>query len=151
MRQGTSGLVPARHGSSPTVMVFLLALSTLAGESTLVSKLRGPSITDTMQHAPPMGYYEALIDPHRLADHGEHRSTAAWLAAIWWRTNRNRPGDGDISALANAAQPGYTLERKGLPHQSLRVPNAGDRTGKTERNLPDLGIRFLEHHGLWRK
>ena len=80
MRQGTSRLVPVRHGSSPTVMVFLLALSTLAGESTVVSKLRGPSITNPTQHAPPLGYYEALIDPHRLAvTENTIQPPAGWL------------------------------------------------------------------------
>ncbi len=151
MRQGTSRLVPDRHGSSPAVMVFLLALSTLAGESTLVSKLRGPSIANPTQHAPPLGYYEALIDPPRLAvAENTIQPPPGWLPFSGEPTG-NRPGNGDLPALANAAQSGYPLEWKGLPHQSARLPNAGDRTGKTERNLPDSGIRFLEHDGLWRE
>jgi GDSL-like Lipase/Acylhydrolase family len=61
-------------------MVFLLALSALAGESTLVSKLRGPLITNPTQHAPPVGYYEALIDPHRLAvTENTTQPPAGWL------------------------------------------------------------------------
>jgi hypothetical protein len=66
MRQGTSRLVSVRHGSSPAAMVCLLALASLAGESTLVSKLRGPSIANLTRQEPPLGYYEALIDPPRL-------------------------------------------------------------------------------------
>jgi hypothetical protein len=66
MRPGMSRLVLDRHGSSPAVMIILLALSALAGESTLVSKLRGPSVADQTRQAPPLGYYEALIDPPRL-------------------------------------------------------------------------------------
>jgi hypothetical protein len=66
MRQGTSRLDSDRHGSSPAVMVFLLALANLAGESVIVSKLRGPSIAIQARQAPPPGYYEALIDPPRL-------------------------------------------------------------------------------------
>jgi len=47
-------------------MVFLLALASLAGESTVVAKLRGPSTANQARQAPPLGYYEALLDPPRL-------------------------------------------------------------------------------------
>jgi GDSL-like Lipase/Acylhydrolase family len=79
MRQGTLRLVLDGHGSSPAVMVFLLALASLAGESTVVSKLRGTSNANRSRQAPPLGYYEALLDPARLVVAESTMPPPGWL------------------------------------------------------------------------
>jgi hypothetical protein len=79
MRQGTLRRVADRYGSSPAVTVFLLALASLAGESTVVSKLRGPSIANSARQATPLGYYEALIDPPRLVATESTIPPPGWL------------------------------------------------------------------------
>ena len=43
-------------------MVFLLAIAGLAGDSALVSTLRGFSVANEARQAPTLGYYEGLIN-----------------------------------------------------------------------------------------
>ena len=62
MPRGISRLLRNRPGSAPAVMVFLLAIAGLAGDSALVSTLRGFSIANEARQAPTLGYYEGLIN-----------------------------------------------------------------------------------------
>jgi hypothetical protein len=51
-----------RQGSAPIAMVVLLVIGGAAGDSALVSTLRGFSIDDEDSHPRTLGYYEALLD-----------------------------------------------------------------------------------------
>jgi GDSL-like Lipase/Acylhydrolase family len=60
--RGISRILRNRPGSAPALMVFLLAIAGLAGDTALVSTLRGFSIANEARHAPTLGYYEGLIN-----------------------------------------------------------------------------------------
>ena len=62
MPRGISRVLRNRPGSAPALLVFLLATAGLAGDTALVSTLRGFSIANEARHAPTLGYYEGLIN-----------------------------------------------------------------------------------------
>jgi hypothetical protein len=55
-----------RPGSSPALMVLLLALAGVAGDSALVGTLRGFTVGNETRPTPMLGYYEGLINPPRM-------------------------------------------------------------------------------------
>jgi lysophospholipase L1-like esterase len=67
----------------PGAMIAMLALAGMAGESRLVSTLRGQPIAGEATQSPSLGYYEALIDQPALVatDRGKKTNTPppGWL------------------------------------------------------------------------
>ncbi len=53
---------PHGHGSSSVGIILLLVVAAIAGDSTLVSTLRGNPVDDEGQRSRTVGYYEALLD-----------------------------------------------------------------------------------------
>lgn len=80
MPRGISRLLRHRPGSAPALMVFLLALAAIAGDTAMVSTLRGYAVKDHASHGPTLGYYEALINapPRQLSDDAPH-PPPGWL------------------------------------------------------------------------
>ena len=69
-----------REGSSPAVMVILLAAGVLASDYPLVSSLRGLP-TDSKPRSEPVGYYEALINaPRTFLFKETARPPRGWVA-----------------------------------------------------------------------
>jgi lysophospholipase L1-like esterase len=66
MRRGITVFFANRPGSSPALMVFLLALAGLAGDSALVTTLRGFSVESEPHQTSRLGYYEGLINAPRF-------------------------------------------------------------------------------------
>jgi lysophospholipase L1-like esterase len=60
--RGISLILRNRQGSAPALMVFLLAIAGLAGDTALVSTLRGFSVENEARQVPTLGYYESLIN-----------------------------------------------------------------------------------------
>ncbi len=54
--------IPIRQGTSSIAMVVLLLIGGAAGDSGLVSALRGLSVDDEERQSHTLGYYEALLD-----------------------------------------------------------------------------------------
>ena len=50
--------------------------------------------------------------------------------------------------LGNEAQSRYSLERHDLSNQQPGLSNARSQSRETGGNLPDPGVRVVEHHGL---
>jgi hypothetical protein len=70
-----------RPGASPIAMVVLLVIAGAAGDSALVSTLRGFSVDDEGRRSRTVGYYEALIDsPATGYARDEPRPPTGWLA-----------------------------------------------------------------------
>ena len=80
MPRGISRLLRHRPGSAPALMVFLLALAGIAGDTAMVSTMRGYAVKDHASHGPTLGYYDALINapPRQLSDDDPH-PPPGWL------------------------------------------------------------------------
>ena len=74
MSRAISPLFRDRQGSAPALMVLLLAIAGVAGDSAVVASLRGISTTDPASGVHSVGYYEALINAgqSRPVDDGPH-------------------------------------------------------------------------------
>jgi GDSL-like Lipase/Acylhydrolase family len=69
-----------RPGSVPAVMIVLLAMAGLAGDTALMSTLRGSAARDEVHAAPTLGYYEALINsPQREIASNDPQPPPGWL------------------------------------------------------------------------
>lgn len=80
MQRGISVLWRHRQGSALVLMVVLLAVAGAAGDTALVSTLRGYSADNSASPAPTLGYYEALINtPTREIAGGEPQPPPGWL------------------------------------------------------------------------
>jgi lysophospholipase L1-like esterase len=60
--RGISQLFRNRPGSAPALLVFLLAIALSAGDTAVVSTLRGLSVDNESRATPTLGYYESLIN-----------------------------------------------------------------------------------------
>jgi GDSL-like Lipase/Acylhydrolase family len=127
MRQGMSRLLSVRHGSSPAVMIILLALATVAGESSVVSNLRGPSVANQPGQAPPAGYYEALIDPPRLVVAESNMPPAGWL-----------PFSGDATGIV--LETSTYLRWQMRPNLDLRWNGNAFRTNRLGYRTPEVEL-----------
>jgi lysophospholipase L1-like esterase len=65
MRGGNLWAIRDRSGSAPVLMVLLLALAGLAGDSAFVGALRGRSAEAETQTGSTLGYYESIINAPR--------------------------------------------------------------------------------------
>jgi lysophospholipase L1-like esterase len=80
MRQRRSWPLSNRHGASSAVLVFLLAVAAVAGDSGFVTSLRGYAVETGARRAPALGYYEALINTAPLDRPDDNpRPPAGWL------------------------------------------------------------------------
>ena len=70
MPRGISRLLRDRQGSAPALMVFLLAVAGLAGDSAVVSTLRGYAAENETHPAADIG---VLRSPHQLRRRGKSR------------------------------------------------------------------------------
>jgi hypothetical protein len=78
--RGISVLWRHRPGSVPAVMIVLLAMAGLAGDTALMSTLRGSAARDEVHAAPTLGYYEALINsPQREMASNDPQPPPGWL------------------------------------------------------------------------
>ena len=80
MPRGISRFFSDRQGSAPALMVFLLTVAVVAGDSAVVANLRGISTADPAGGVHSVGYYEALINAGQSqpADDGLH-PPPGWL------------------------------------------------------------------------
>ena len=80
MPRGISRLLRHRQGSAPALLVFLLAMAGVAGDTAMMSTLRGYPVKDDANTVPTLGYYEALINspPRQVSDDAPH-PPPGWL------------------------------------------------------------------------
>ena len=116
MPRGISRVFRNRPGSAPALMVFLLAMAGLAGDTAWFRHFAGSSVGNETREAPTLGYYEGLINaPREIV--AAMSSAAAGLAAVRWRRDGDRQGTPDLSALGNEAQSRHPLERNDFSNQ----------------------------------
>jgi hypothetical protein len=123
--RGISRLFRNRPGSAPALMVFLLATAGLAGDTALVSTLRGFSFTNEAHQAPTLGYYEGLINAPRREIVGDAPGPPpGWL-----------PFGGDVTGIVKELQTYLRWEMK---------PNLNMRWNGTVFQTNSLGFRTRE-------
>jgi hypothetical protein len=80
VRRSNSWVFRDRSGSAPALMVFLLALAGMAGDSAFVGALRRSSTEAETRTAPVLGYYESLINaPRQLVAADLSQPPPGWL------------------------------------------------------------------------
>jgi hypothetical protein len=123
--RGISRILRNRPGSAPALMVFLLAIAGLAGDTALVSTLRGFSIANEARHAPTLGYYEGLINaPGREIAADLPQPPPGWL-----------PFGGDVTGIVTELSTYLRWEMK---------PNLNIRWNGTVFKTNSLGFRTPE-------
>ncbi len=106
-------------------MVFLLALAGLAGDTALVSTLRGIVVENDVHPAPTLGYYEALINAPGRANGGDDaHPPPGWL-----------PFGGDVTGIVRELPTYLRWEMK---------PNLDFRWNGTVFQTNSLGFRTPE-------
>ena len=80
MPRGISRLLVHRQGSAPALLVFLLAMAGIAGDTAVMATLRGCAKQNDAHSVPTLGYYEGLINaaPRQLLDDTPH-APPGWL------------------------------------------------------------------------
>jgi hypothetical protein len=125
VRGNSSWLFRERSGSAPALMVFLLALAGLAGDSAVVGTLRGSSAKAETPTAPLLGYYESLINAPRQLIAGEiSQPPPGWL-----------PFGGDVTGIVRELPTYLRWEMK---------PNLDIRWNGTTFQTNSLGFRTPE-------
>ena len=129
-------------------MVFLLALAGIAGDTAMVSTLRGCAIKDDAQPWANAGLLRSLINSPRrqLSDDAPH-PPPGWL-----------PFGGDVTGIVKELptylrwemKPNLDIVWNGTTFQTnrlgFRTPEVNAR--ETRGNLPDSGVWLVEYHGL---
>ncbi len=125
MPRGISRVLRNRPGSAPILMVVLLAIAGLAGDTALVSTLRGFSIANDAHEAPTLGYYEGLINaPGREIAVDAPSPPPGWL-----------PFGGDVTGIVKELPTYLRWEMK---------PNLDIRWNGTVFQTNSLGFRTPE-------
>ena len=113
------------QGSAPALMVFLLAMAGSAGDTALVSTLRGFSVENEARPVPTLGYYESLINaPAREIAGDAPHPPPGWL-----------PFGGDVTGIVKELPTYLRWEMK---------PNLDIRWNGTTFQTNSLGFRTPE-------
>jgi GDSL-like Lipase/Acylhydrolase family len=125
VRGSNSWVLRDRSGSAPALMVFLLALAGLAGDSAFVGALRGSRAETETRTAPMLGYYESLINaPRQLVAGDVSQPPPGWL-----------PFGGDVTGIVRELPTYLRWEMK---------PNLNIRWNGTTFQTNSLGFRTPE-------
>ena len=125
MRGSNSWVLRDRSGSAPALMVFLLALAGLAGDSAVVDTLRRSSAESESRSTPTLGYYESLINtPRQLVASDVPHPPPGWL-----------PFGGDVTGIVRELPKYLRWEMK---------PNLNIRWNGTTFQTNSFGYRTSE-------
>jgi hypothetical protein len=134
--RGISRILRNRPGSAPALMVFLLAIAGLAGDTALVSTLRGFSFANEARHAPTLGYYEGLINaPGREFLSDLPQPPPGWL-----------PFGGDVTGIVTELSTYLRWEMK--PNLNIRWNGTVFRTNSLGFRTPE--VRLEKPAGTYR-
>ena len=128
MRRSNSWVFRDRSGAAPALMVFLLALAGMAGDSAFVGALRRSAARTEIQAAPVLGYYESLINaPRQLIAGDVSQPPPGWL-----------PFGGEVTGIVREVQTYLRWEMK--PNLDIRWNGTTFRTNSLGFRTPEIGL-----------
>ncbi len=128
MRRSNSWVFRDRSGGAPALMVFLLALAGMAGDSAFVGALRRSAAQTEIQAAPVLGYYESLINaPRQLIAGDVSQPPPGWL-----------PFGGEVTGIVRELQTYLRWEMK--PNLNIRWNGTTFRTNSFGFRTPEISL-----------
>jgi GDSL-like Lipase/Acylhydrolase family len=126
--RGISRLLAQRQGSAPALMVFLLAMAGIAGDTAVMSTLRGYAVRDEARSVPTLGYYEALINsgPRQVLDDSPH-PPPGWL-----------PFGGEVTGIVNELPTYLRWEMK--PNLDILWNGTSFQTNRLGFRTPEVSL-----------
>jgi lysophospholipase L1-like esterase len=127
--RGISQYFSDRSGSAPALMLLLLAIAGIAGDSALVAALRGLSAENEASQLQTLGYYEGLINTQRqdIPGDGPH-PPPGW-----------RPFGGDETGIVRELPTYLRWELK--PNLDIRWNGRIFRTNSLGFRTPEVSLR----------